>query len=238
MRKKKRFGDLGGIWPEFELFACLTWSPKPSCPVLTGWHHHFLISSRSFHRLMDKAVGKGSGWQWGLGPVVQLRRLCLLSVVLEQHPIKSQHGHSGSSKRERGKKTWGQRENRRRGGEGGRGGAMSCLWPERREGPRDMTDYRRGQSSRPMPRPQLSVMGAGRGMWGTERGRKQERQVLVKERGGKKEKRRKEKNTLWKDSATKCPGLCGSLFLQMLPINYKTHHSASTHFSHVPVFTL
>lgn len=49
-------------------------------------------------------------------------------------------------------------------------GVMSCLWPERREEPRDMTDYRRGQSSRPMPRPQRSVMGAGRGMWGTERG--------------------------------------------------------------------
>lgn len=40
---------------------------------------------------------------------------------------------------------------------------MSCLWAVRREGPRDMTDYRLGQSSRPMPRPQLSVMGAGRG---------------------------------------------------------------------------
>lgn len=66
------------------------------------------------------------------------------------------------------------RENRRKRWEGvGRGGAtgvMSCLWPERREEPRDMTDYRRGQSSRPMPRPQRSVMGAGRGTWGTERG--------------------------------------------------------------------
>lgn len=59
---------------------------------------------------------------------------------------------------------------------------LSCLWPERREGPRDMTDYRQGHSSRPMPRPQLSVMGAGRGMWGTERGRKQERQVLVEKK--------------------------------------------------------
>lgn len=89
--------------------------------------------------------------------------------------------------------TQGQRENRGKRREGGRGGAMSCLWPERREGPRDMTDYRLGQSSRPMPRPQLSVMGAGRGMWGTERGRKQERQVLVKESGKKKRTRRKEK---------------------------------------------
>ena len=84
--------------------------------------------------------------------------------------------------RGKGGKKWGQRENRRKRWGRGRGGAMSCLWPERREGPRDMTDYRRGQSSRPMPRPQRSVMGAGRGMWGTERGRKQERQVLVKER--------------------------------------------------------
>lgn len=77
---------------------------------------------------------------------------------------------------------------------GRRGGAMSCLWPERREGPRDMTDYRQGQSSRPMPRPQLSVMGAGRGMWGTERGRKQEKQVLVEKNVEKKE-RKEEKRT-------------------------------------------
>lgn len=74
---------------------------------------------------------------------------------------------------------------------------MSCLWPERREEPRDMTDYRQGQSSRPMPRPQLSVMGAGTEMWGTERGRKQERHVLVKER--KKEGKTKKK-PLSKDS--------------------------------------
>lgn len=78
---------------------------------------------------------------------------------------------------------------------GGGGGAMSCLWPERREGPGDMTDYRQGQSSRPAPRPQLPATGAGRGMWGAERGRRQERQVLVKEsRGEKKEKGRKEKS--------------------------------------------
>lgn len=62
-----------------------------------------------------------------------------------------------------------ERNRRKRWGRG-EGGVMSCLWPERREEPRDMTDYRQGQSSRPMPRPQLSVMGAGRGMWGTERG--------------------------------------------------------------------
>lgn len=135
-----------------------------------------------------------------------------------------------------GKKVRGQRQNRRKRWGRGRGGAMSCLWPEWREGPRDMTDYRRGQSSRPMPRPQLSVMGAGRGMWGTERGRKQERQVLVKE-GGKKRKEKKKK-TLWKDSATKCPDLCGSLFLQMLAINYKTHHGAHTHLKHVLFFTM
>lgn len=73
---------------------------------------------------------------------------------------------------------------------------MSCLWPERREGPRDMTDYRQGQSSRPVPRLQLSVMGAGRGMWGAERGRKQERQILVKEREKKKKREEKKKYPL------------------------------------------
>lgn len=73
-------------------------------------------------------------------------------------------------------------------------GVMSCLWPERREEPRDMTDYRRGQSSRPMPRPRRSVMGAGRGVVGHREGRKQERHVLVKESGRKKgEEREKEK---------------------------------------------
>lgn len=68
------------------------------------------------------------------------------------------------------KKAQGQREEQEEEVGKGEGGVMSCLWPERREEPRDMTDYRQGQSSRPMPRPQLSVMGAGRGMWGTERG--------------------------------------------------------------------
>lgn len=52
-------------------------------------------------------MGQGSGWQGGLGPVVRLLRLCLLSVVSEQHPVNSQRGHSGSSKRERGKKSTG-----------------------------------------------------------------------------------------------------------------------------------
>lgn len=135
--------------------------------------------------------------------------------------------------REKGGGQWGQRENRRKRWGRRRGGAMGCLWPERREGPRDMTDYRQGHSSRPMPRLQLSVMGAGRGMWGTERGRKQERQVWVKKR----EEKRKEKKTLWKDSATKCPGLCGSLFPQMLAINYKTPHGAPTHLKHVFFYT-
>lgn len=37
---------------------------------------------------------------------------------------------------------------------------MSCLCPERREEPRDMTDYRQGQRSRPKPRLQHCVMGA------------------------------------------------------------------------------
>lgn len=63
---------------------------------------------------------------------------------------------------------------------------MSCLCPERSEGPRDMTDYRQGQRSRPKPRLQLSVMGAGKG-GGTKRGCKQKGQVLVKE--GRKERR-------------------------------------------------
>lgn len=76
---------------------------------------------------------------------------------------------------------------------------MSCMWPERREEPRDMTDYRRGQSSRPKPRPQLSVMGAGKGMWGPQRGHKQERHVLVKESS---RKRRKDKN-LFKEFSDK-----------------------------------
>lgn len=73
----------------------------------------------------------------------------------------------------------------------GRGGAM-CLWPERREGPRDMTDYRQGQSSRPMPRPQLSVMGAEGGR-GAQRGAANKKGRS----GGKKEKKKeKKKKTL------------------------------------------
>lgn len=100
-------------------------------------------------------------------------------LVSKKQSVNSQRDHSGSSERESQKKKRGRggvdkRENRRKRWEGecerGETGVMSCLWPERREEPRDMTDYRRGQSSRPMPRPQRSVMGAGRGTWGTERG--------------------------------------------------------------------
>lgn len=79
-------------------------------------------------------------------------------------------------------------------------GVMSCLWPERREEPRDMTDYRRGRSSRPMPRPQRSVMGAGKGEMGgrgAPRGA-QTRKACLSERKRKKKRGRKrgEKKTL------------------------------------------
>lgn len=169
---------------------------------------------------MDKATGQRSGWQRGLESVVQLPRLCLLSVVSEQHPIKSQRGHSGPSERERGKNM----ETKRRRWGGWEGGAMSCLWPERREGPRDMTDYRQGQSSRPMPRPQLSVMGQEGGC-GAQRGaaNKKGRSWWKKVE---KRKRKRRKKSLSKDSATKCPGLCGSLLLQMLSINHETYRGA------------
>lgn len=100
----QRWKHTGGVWPKFGLFACLIGAPELSCPVLTGWHHHLLISSRSLHRLTDKAVDRGDSWQWGFGSVVQLLRLCLLSVVSEQHPIKSQLCHSGFSESERKKK--------------------------------------------------------------------------------------------------------------------------------------
>lgn len=73
----------------------------------------------------------------------------------------------------------------------GEGEVTSCLWPERMEELMDMTDYRQGQSSRPTTRPQLSLMEAGRGMWGTKRGHKQERYVLVKEREKRKKERKK-----------------------------------------------
>lgn len=45
---------------------------------------------------------------------------------------------------------------------------MSC--PERKEEPRDMTDYRQGQRSRPKPRLQLFVMGARKGDVGSKDG--------------------------------------------------------------------
>lgn len=48
--------------------------------------------------------------------------------------------------------------------------AMSSLCPERREEPRDMTDYRQGRRSRPKPRLQLLVMGADKGGCGAQRG--------------------------------------------------------------------
>lgn len=47
---------------------------------------------------------------------------------------------------------------------------MSGLCPKRREEPGDMTDYRQGQRSRPMPGLQLFVMGAGKGDVGRKEG--------------------------------------------------------------------
>lgn len=46
----------------------------------------------------------------------------------------------------------------------------SCLCPERKEEPREMTDYRQGQRSRPKPRLQLFVTGAGKGDVGRKEG--------------------------------------------------------------------
>lgn len=99
-------------------------------------------------------------------------------------------------------------------------GVMSCLWPERREEPRDMTDYRRGRSSRPMPRPQRSVMGAGKGEMrgvGHREGRKQERHVSVKESGRKKgEEREGKKKPFERILCRKRPDLCVRRPLLML----------------------
>lgn len=101
-----------------------------------------------------------------LGPVVWLSRLCLPTVVCEQQSFNSTHDHSYS---ERGKvkgvmtkKKWEEKVVSER--------ALSCLCPERREEPRDMTDYRQGQRSRPKPRLQLFVMGAGEGDVGYKEG--------------------------------------------------------------------
>lgn len=146
--------------------------------------------------------------------------LCCLWVVPHQKPAwPFWIQQEGKGKKYGDKEKWGMKR---------RGGVLSCLWPERREGPRDMTDYRQGHSSRPMPRPQLSVMGAGRGMWGTERGRKQERQVLVEKK--RKKGKWKKRKTLWKDSVTQCPGLCGSLLLCKLKHTMAlTHRNTHTH---------
>lgn len=127
---EKRRRDLGGIWPDFGLFACLTWAPKPSWQVDT-----IIYSSVEGHftdwRIRPWVRGVADSGAWGLGPVVWL---CLLSVVSEQYPIKSQHGYSGSSKRERG---WGGMGTKREqeeevGKEEGRSDGLSVAWEEGR----------------------------------------------------------------------------------------------------------
>lgn len=229
---------LGGIRPDFGLFACLTQAPKPSCPVLTGWHHHLLISSRSFHRLMDKAVGQGSGWQGGLWACCLAAEAVFTLRCLWAAPRQQPAWPFWIQQEGKGEKNMGQRENRRKRWGRRRGGAMSCLWPERREGPRDMTDYRRGQSSRPMPRPQLSVMGAGRGMWGAERGRKQERQVLVKESGKKRREKKRKKipfERILRRNVQICVVACS---FRCWPLIIKhTTALTHTHLKTVPFFT-
>lgn len=171
----------------------------------------------------------GDSWQWGFGSVVQLLRLCLLSVVSEQHPIKSQLCHSGFSESERKKKkkkVWGQRENRRkrRGRVEGRSDELSVAWEGGRAQGYDWLQARSEFKANAQARARCKV--GRKGGCGAQRGAcKQERQVLVKESLKKKEKKKK---TLWKDSATKWPGLCGALFLQMLAINLKIHHASHT----------
>lgn len=149
--RRKRRKDMGGVRLEFRLFACCE-RPKPSCPVLTSWQHHLLISLRSLHRLTDEAAGQGGGGADGgvLGSVVQLLSLCLPSVVSEQRPIKRQWGRSGFSESEKEENMGTKREQEEEVWIEG-GGEWSCLCLERREGPKDMTDYRqvRGQGQCP-----------------------------------------------------------------------------------------
>lgn len=213
------------MWPEFGLLVCLTWGPKQSCHVLTGWHHHLLISSRSFHRLIDKAVGQRSGSHGGLGSVVWLLRLCLFSVVSEQHPIKSQRGHSGSSKRERGKKTGTKREQEEEVGKGeGRSDELSVAWEE---GTAQGYDWlQAGSEFKTNAQAPALCNGGSKENVGHREGLQTRKAGLGERKQGKKSG--KEKKNLWRESATKCPDLCGSLFLQMLAINYKTPQRSHT----------
>lgn len=87
----------------FELSACLTRALKPSCPVLTGWHHHLLISSRSFHRLMDKATGPAKWLTEGPGVCCSaakavFTRCCLWAAPHRKPawPFWSQHKRKGT----------------------------------------------------------------------------------------------------------------------------------------------
>lgn len=223
-KEEERRRDLGGLWSEFGLFACLTRAPKPSCPVLTGWHHHLLISSRSFHWLMDKAEGQGSGWQWGLGPVVLLLRLCLLSVVSEQHPINSQYGHSGSGERKGGKKNMGtKREQEEEVGKGeGRSDELSVAWEEGRAQGYDW--LLAGSEFKANAQAPALCNGGRKGDVGHRKGLQTRKAGLGERKWEKKEKRRKKPF----ERILKCPDFCGRLFLQMFNINHKTRHDGHT----------
>lgn len=136
---------------------CVKWDPKPSGPVFRNWQRQLL---HQFKVLSQNNIwGPGPEWLTGAScsccsaakPMSSLESLSsTLSTpnVAILDPARGKKRNTGT-KRENRRKQWGRV----------RGGATSCLWPERREGPRDMTDYRWGQRSRPMPRPQLSVMG-------------------------------------------------------------------------------
>lgn len=199
--RSKDFGELPGL--NFGLFARLTWALKPSCPVLTSWHHHLLISLRSFHRLMDKAMGQGSDWQGGPWACCSAIKAVYSLLSLSGNLLRVSVTILDPARGYEIKKSQGQRENRRKRCERGKGRVMSCLRPERREEPMDMTDYRQGRGSRPMPRPQLSVMGAGRGMWGTVRGANKKGMSWWKKAEEKKKKRRVRKKKPFKGSCIK-----------------------------------
>lgn len=112
------------------------------------------------------------------------------------------------------------REQEEEAGKGeGRSDELSVAWEEGRAQGYDWLQAR-SEFKANAQAPALCKVGR-KGGCGAQRGAcKQERQVLVKESEKKEKREEKEgKKTLWKDSATKWPGLCGGLFLQMWAIN-------------------
>lgn len=212
--------NIGSKWPEFWLLVVNELQNQ----AVVSWQVDTIIYSSVQGHFTDWQIRQCArmedGWQQGLGSVVQQLRLSLLSVVSEQHPIKSQHGHCGFSKREKREKNMGtKREQEEEVGKGQRrGDELSFAWEEGRAQGYDWLQA--GAEFKANAQAPALCNGGRKGMWGTERGCKQERQVLVKKSKKRNGEEKKCSERILVENGQVCAVVC------FYAINHKTCQSA------------